>query len=122
MHELLIPQSLLEIVLRHAERAGASMAAVSSSGARRFWVALTVMLALTTVVSGCGGRRVSPEGLVQERCTKCHTLAPIEVARKTRQEWEFTVHRMINRGARLNDREAQEVIDYLSNVYRAENP
>jgi hypothetical protein len=87
-----------------------------------FWVALAVTLGLTTVVGGCGWKRLSPEKLVQERCTKCHTLAPIEVARKTRQEWASTVHGMINQGARLNDREAQEVIDYLSGVYGTENP
>lgn len=98
------------------------MAAVLSSGARCFWVALAVTLGLAIVVGGCGGKRLSPEELVQERCTKCHTLAPIEVARKTRQEWESTVYRMISRSAHLNDREAQEVIDYLSSVYGAENP
>ena len=87
-----------------------------------FWVALAVTLGLITVVGGCGGRRLFPEELVQERCTGCHTLAPIEVAKKTRQEWEVTVYRMIKRGARLDDREAQEVIDYLSSAYGAENP
>ena len=87
-----------------------------------FWVALAVTLGLITVVGGCGGKQLSPEELVQERCTQCHTLAPIEVARKTRQEWASTVHGMINRGARLNDKEAQEVIDYLSGVYGTENP
>jgi hypothetical protein len=86
------------------------------------WVALAVTLGLITVVGGCGGKQLSPEKLVQERCTKCHTLAPIEVARKTRQEWASTVHRMINRGTSLNDREAQEVIDYLSSAYGTENP
>jgi rubredoxin len=39
------------------------------------------------------------------------------VAQKTPTEWESTVYRMISKGARLNDREAREVIDYLSRVY-----
>jgi hypothetical protein len=87
-----------------------------------FWVALATALGLILIMGGCGGKRLPPEELMQERCTKCHTLAPIEVAQKTRQEWASTVYRMINLGARLNDREAQEVIDYLSSVYGTENP
>ena len=65
---------------------------------------------------------MSPEKLVQERCTKCHTLAPIEVAQKTHQEWEFAVYRMIDKGARLNDQETEAVIEYVSNTYGVENP
>jgi len=88
---------------------------------RRFY--LTVLLVFVIIATTrCGGRVQSPENLVQERCTRCHTLAPIEAARKTRHEWESTVYRMITRGARLNEREAKEVIEYLSNVYGVEQP
>jgi hypothetical protein len=98
------------------------MAAVSSPDALRLWLVLVVTLGWAIVVGACGGKRLSGEELVQERCTKCHTLAPIEVARKTRPEWQRTVYRMIEKGARLNDREAQEVIDYVSSVYGAKSP
>ena len=94
----------------------------ASSSTRRLWVASAAVLGLAIILGACGGKQPSPEELAQERCTKCHTLAPIEVARKTRQDWESTVYRMIEKGARLNDREAWKVIDYLSRVYGSENP
>jgi hypothetical protein len=65
------------------------------------------------------GREPIPETLVKERCTKCHTLAPIEVSRKTHQEWETTVYRMMDKGARLTSHEAKAVIDYLTQAHRA---
>lgn len=99
------------------------MLAVARTGGRRFAAVLAILLGLASVftMSCCGGS-VSAEALVKERCTECHTLAPIEVAQKTVEEWEFTVYRMIEKGARLNDRQAQEVIDYLSSVYGADSP
>nr|NIV32409.1 hypothetical protein [Anaerolineae bacterium] len=87
------------------------MLAVARASGHRFAVALAILLGLASVfaMSCCGGR-VSAQALVEERCTECHTLAPIEAAQKTVEEWEFTVYRMIEKGARLNDRQAQEVI------------
>jgi hypothetical protein len=90
------------------------MTAAFSPGTRHLWFVLVLGLAIIT--GGCRGE-LSGEELVQERCTECHTLAPVEVVRKTRQEWQFTVYRMMGKGARLNDQEAQVVIDYLSRVY-----
>jgi hypothetical protein len=99
------------------------MMAIARTSGHRVAVALAILLGLTSVftMSGCGGQ-VSSEALVEERCTGCHTLAPIEVAQKTVEEWEFTVYRMTEKGARLNGRQAQEVIDYLSSVYGADSP
>jgi hypothetical protein len=71
-------------------------------------------------LAACGGAQPVPETLVQERCTKCHTLAPIEVSHRKRQDWETTVYRMIEKGARLNHDQAQVVIDYLSKTYGPE--
>jgi hypothetical protein len=68
-------------------------------------------------LAACVGKDPTPERLVTEHCTRCHTLAPIEVSHKTHQEWEATVYRMIDRGARLDSREAKAVIDYLGQTH-----
>jgi cytochrome c5 len=55
--------------------------------------------------------------LLEERCTVCHSLARVESAQKTREEWASTVDRMIDRGAQLSDGERTVVIDYLAETY-----
>jgi hypothetical protein len=85
--------------------------------ARCRMVTCLTLLCLVISLAACLGTDPAPEALVTERCTKCHTLAPIQVSHKTYREWESAVYRMINNGARLNDREARAVIDYLSQTY-----
>jgi hypothetical protein len=72
------------------------MLAIARTSGCRFAAVLAILLGLASVftMSGCGGQ-ISSEALVEERCTECHTLAPIEVAQKTVEEWEFTAYGMI---------------------------
>jgi hypothetical protein len=83
---------------------------------------LAAVLAVAVASVGCRTGAVSGDILLEERCTQCHTLAPVEVARKTRQEWEATVYRMIGKGTRLNDEEARQVIEFLSDTYGVQQP
>jgi hypothetical protein len=83
-------------------------------------VAWLTFLCMAISLTACMGREPTPKTLVAERCIRCHTLAPIEVSHKTYQEWERTVFRMMDKGARLDSREAKAVIDYLSQIYGSE--
>lgn len=76
---------------------------------------MLVMVSMIAVTAGCVGK--SPEELVEERCSEYHTLTTVKVARKTHDEWEATVKRMVDWGARLNDQQVQKVVDYLSETY-----
>ena len=101
-----------------------SLTSLQIGGRRLFWVPFTLLGLITVIalsaMSACGGK--SPEELVEERCVGCHALTIVETSQKTREEWEVTVLRMVERGARLNDRQAQEIIDYLSSTYGLDVP
>ena len=68
----------------------------------------------TTTVS----TTIDGQTLLQDRCTRCHTLERITSAHKTADEWQTTVVRMINKGAELNAQEQLTLVNYLSLNYR----
>ena len=55
--------------------------------------------------------------LLEERCTSCHGLDRTTSATKTREEWEKTVTRMVQKGAELNEQEMSILVDYLAQTY-----
>lgn len=103
---------------------------------KRFHVAVAVMvlvLVLGLVLAACGGTTqggtdpgggssstpaLDGQALVQERCTKCHDLTRVERAKKTQQEWQATVERMIEHGAQLTPAEQEAVVKYLAETYK----
>jgi cytochrome c5 len=52
--------------------------------------------------------------LVAVACTQCHVLAPIVAMRLGQGGWRNHVTNMVMRGAQLNGREAETVINYLT--------
>ncbi len=60
-----------------------------------------------------------PDGaaLLRDRCSTCHALNRVQETRKSRDEWERTVDRMIRRGAQLNPEERDALIAYLAQEY-----
>lgn len=55
--------------------------------------------------------------LLQERCTACHNLERVTRAKKTSQQWEQTVERMITKGAKLSDVEKTALVEFLAKTY-----
>ncbi|MGQ9804433.1 MAG: hypothetical protein ACUVSH_11485, partial [Anaerolineae bacterium] len=99
-----------------------------------------IALAVTGVLSACGGRTETPSpeaaapspsaalssppapvadgaALLRERCTACHGLDRVERAHKKREEWERTVDRMIRLGAKLTEAERAVLVEYLAEHY-----
>jgi len=84
--------------------------------AQRFWVSLILLAILAGLLAGCTLRTGGQE-LVESECTRCHTLAPIEVEDRTWAEWENVVYRMIEHGADLRKGQVETVVDYLAENY-----
>ena len=58
-----------------------------------------------------------PKLVLEGVCTSCHGLDFIAEHRKTRDDWDFTVRRMIDKGAELDLDTAAVLIDYLAKTY-----
>ncbi|MFM1887297.1 MAG: hypothetical protein RL026_2454 [Pseudomonadota bacterium] len=65
--------------------------------------------------------KVLPEGpnrsLVVERCGLCHPIEMVVAQRRTPDDWQRQVARMLDFGARLTPEEQDQVLDYLETVF-----
>jgi cytochrome c5 len=61
----------------------------------------------------------TPDGaaLLNERCTVCHSLTRVTSARKSADQWNQTVSRMVQNGAQLTSAEQTELVNYLAKTY-----
>jgi hypothetical protein len=78
---------------------------------------IVLFIVAGSVASACGGAGADAESLLQERCTECHALSPTTNAKKSAEEWERTVARMVGLGANLNNEEQAILVDYLARMY-----
>lgn len=58
-----------------------------------------------------------PKAILNGACTMCHGVDFIAEHRKDRDDWDFTVHRMMDKGADLDPDSAALLIDYLAKTY-----
>jgi cytochrome c5 len=71
----------------------------------------------TEVLGPTPGLAASGEEMLQDRCTRCHTLDRVQTASKSLAQWQITVERMRAKGAELTDDEVQVLIEYLADTY-----
>jgi cytochrome c5 len=55
--------------------------------------------------------------LVARACSNCHSIDNVLQVRKTRADWDTTVHLMVNYGMQMSDGDMKIAIDYLSSYY-----
>lgn len=60
------------------------------------------------------------KAILEGACTSCHGVDFIGEKRKTRDGWDFTVHRMMDRGADVSVDEVEVLVDYLAKTYPAQ--
>jgi hypothetical protein len=85
---------------------------------RHLIIAVTAILPFAS--QGCQSHTADVDGarLLEERCGVCHKTEIPKNARKSRSEWNKTVSRMINKGAKLSPEEKRVLVRYLSRVYK----
>jgi mono/diheme cytochrome c family protein len=98
---------------------------------RRMWEIFLIII-VSVLVFGCTPTEGSaPEAttaietlegkaIVETVCTSCHSLSEVTSASYNREEWEITVERMIEKGAKLDSDQKALVIDYLVSTYPKE--
>jgi len=56
----------------------------------------------------------SPRGILEKKCYTCHNINIVLKAQKDKDEWEKTLDRMVDYGAKLNKEERKILIDFLT--------
>jgi cytochrome c5 len=84
--------------------------------------AMTLMIAsIVFAAISCGGQQPPPNGgaeLLEQRCSACHPASRAMNQKKTAEEWETTVKRMMDKGAKLTEEEKQTLVNYLAATYK----
>jgi len=87
-------------------------------------IVFLVVLGIPLYALGQGKEAVRTDpakDIFEKKCSTCHKADKATSKTKTQKEWETTVTRMINsRGAKINDGEAKNIIDYLAANYGKE--
>ena len=95
---------------------------------------LLIVMVAGTILAACGsGSTATPvstsksvgnnatldgQAIMQERCSVCHSINRVTSAHHTAAQWQNTVNRMINHGAKLAPQEKQVLIDYLAQNFK----
>ena len=60
---------------------------------------------------------LDPKAILNGACVMCHGVDFIAEHRKDREDWDFTVRRMMDKGADLGPDEHTALVDYLARTY-----
>lgn len=74
--------------------------------------------ALVTIGSTAALAEDAGAVLLDQRCSVCHPSARPKAAKKTPEQWESTVTRMMGKGAKLSEEEKKLLLDHLSKTYK----
>jgi cytochrome c551/c552 len=99
-----------------------------AEGARR--AALCGAAAAFTVAAALAQEPEAPRTLIPgkgsdlttARCATCHDAQHITRARLSREEWEYNIKNMKERGAPMEPRDIPVILDYLATYYNRDTP
>ena len=79
---------------------------------------LSVGFALSTILVTVATATEDGATLLEQRCSVCHSSERPKSKHKTAEQWDATVTRMVEKGAKLTAEEKQVLVDYLSKNYK----
>jgi cytochrome c5 len=84
----------------------------------RTFFTFTAAVALTLATTVANGAEPSPlaegKALFESKCATCHSLERSLVVQADRAGWEGTIKRMMTKGAKLDKKEVEPILGYLS--------
>lgn len=87
----------------------------------RYVIPLALAAAAMTLVCGCAAAPTSgtattpdPAALIQQHCTRCHSVQRIKAADHDAAGWAATIKRMQGKGAQVTDAEAAAIAQFLA--------
>jgi hypothetical protein len=93
-------------------------------------ILIIVVLAIVAILTACNSGATQPAqapagpaqtdgaSLLDTRCAKCHSADRPKQAKKTAEQWDQTVTRMMGKGAQLTEAEKTVLVDYLAKTYK----
>jgi len=75
---------------------------------------LTLAILLVIALSMAYAETPSPMVILEKKCYTCHNINIVLKAKKSKDEWEQTIDRMIGYGAKLDKEEIKILIEFLT--------
>lgn len=79
---------------------------------------ITVVSLLGFAASAFASAAIDGTKLLDERCSVCHASSRPKAAKKSMEDWDKTVTRMIGKGAKLSAPEKKALVEYLAKTYK----
>jgi len=84
---------------------------------------ILIVIVFSLFAFGCGGAKATPDlsagkAVVESKCTTCHAIGVIEVAKYDKAGWTDTVTRMVAKGAVLTADQQTQAVEYLAATYK----
>ncbi|HQK99218.1 MAG TPA: hypothetical protein PK090_00525 [Smithellaceae bacterium] len=68
------------------------------------------------LMTGFAWAQPAGKALVDQACAKCHNTKRVYSAKKTPDQWEQTLDRMIKKGAAVSPDQRKAVLDFLNTL------
>lgn len=77
-----------------------------------------IVLGLAVAGTAAAGMFSDGASLLEGRCAVCHPSSKVKVLKRSPQQWNAIVTRMVGKGTKLSESEKKTLVDYLAKTYK----